>query len=168
MHSFQPIPSEMFDFSPFKIIGKDWMLVLSESRGKTNALTASWGGLGVIWGKDVAFIFIRKSRYTKEFIDASDTFSLNFFNEGYRGTLKYFGTVSGRDEDKIHNARMNIDYIKGVPVFDEASTVMICRKMFSQELSPDSFIDKSLLDMFYSDKDYHTLYVGEIMQIGAR
>ena len=80
MNKFQLVDPDLFDFSPFRIIGKDWMLITAEKEGKINSMTASWGGLGVIWGKNSAFIFVRKTRYTKEFIDGSDSFSLSFFD----------------------------------------------------------------------------------------
>ncbi|MEG2441864.1 MAG: flavin reductase family protein, partial [Acetivibrio sp.] len=89
MHTFQPIPSDLFDFSPFRMIGKEWMLITAESEGKTNAMTASWGGLGVMWGKDVAYIVVRDSRYTRELIDQSNSFSISFLNADYHSALKY-------------------------------------------------------------------------------
>ena len=84
MHTFQPYPLDMFELDPFTKIGKEWMLVTSGTEEKANALTASWGGLGVLWGKNVVYIFIRKTRYTKEFIDANDTFSLTCFDAKYK------------------------------------------------------------------------------------
>ena len=85
----------------FDMIGKQWMLVGAAKDGKVNAMTASWGGLGVMWGKNVAFVFIRQTRYTKEFVDNGETFSLSFFGDDQRKMLNYMGTVSGRDADKV-------------------------------------------------------------------
>lgn len=93
-------PSELKK-TPFEMIGKDWMLVTAGNHNKVNTMTASWGGLGVMWGKDVAFTVIRPQRYTKEFIDREETVSLSFYNENYRKQLSLFGSVSGRDRDKI-------------------------------------------------------------------
>ena len=100
MHTFQPYPADMLELNPFTKIGKEWMLITSGNKEKANTMTASWGGLGVLWGKNVTYIFVRDSRYTKEFIDANDTFSLTFF-EGQQAALKYLGTVSGRDESSL-------------------------------------------------------------------
>ena len=99
-----------FDFneSPFRVIGKDWLLVTGEYEGKSNGMTASWGGLGIMWGKPVAYIFIRPTRYTKEFVDKADGLSLSVFPEEYRKMMNYFGTVSGRDEDKIRKAGLTV------------------------------------------------------------
>lgn len=168
MHTFQPIPTDMFDFSPFRIIGKDWMLITAQAGDKTNTMTASWGGLGVMWGKDVAYIVVRDSRYTRELIDQSDSFSLSFLNSEYRSALKYLGAVSGRDEDKLEGARLHINHHQEIPFIDEASTVMICKKMCKQPLTKDSFTVDSIDDKWYADKDYHNLYIGEIVSILAR
>ena len=100
MHQFQPYPANLFETNPFTKIGSDWMLITAGDKEKANTMTASWGGFGVLWGKNVAYIFVRESRYTKEFLDKKDTFSLTFF-EGHKMDLKYLGAVSGRNEDKI-------------------------------------------------------------------
>ena len=76
-------------FNPFTKIGKDWMLVTSTDGEKTNSMTASWGGLGVLWDKNVAFIVLRPQRYTKEFVDNNEKFSLCFFDENYKKVLSY-------------------------------------------------------------------------------
>ena len=91
----------------FDMIGKQWMLVGAAKNGKVNAMTASWGGLGVMWGKNVAFVFIRQTRYTKEFVDNGDTFSLSFFGDDQRKMLNYMGTVSGRDDCMYHWKKMH-------------------------------------------------------------
>lgn len=88
----------------FTMIGKEWMLVSAERDGVVNTMTASWGGMGILWNKKVAFVFLRPQRYTKEFIDQKDCFTLSFYDEEYRKTLSYLGTVSGRDEQKIEKA----------------------------------------------------------------
>lgn len=169
MHSFQPIPADLYDLNAFQKIGKDWMLITAEKHGKPNTMTASWGGVGVMWGKNVAYIVVRESRYTKEMIDGSDTFSLSFFEHSeYKSTLKYLGVVSGRDEDKIANARIHVDYSQGTPFIDEANTVLICKKLFAQKMTPENFTDASIDAAWYQDKDYHTLYIGEIIEFLAR
>lgn len=159
------IQPEQFDKNVFQMIGKDWMLVTAEKDGKVNTMTASWGGAGVMWGKNVAFVVIRPQRYTKEFIDASDTFSLSILDNSYRKTLNYLGTVSGRDEDKIQKSGLTVEHSGNTPYFKEANTVLLLKKLYHQEMSPDCFIDKSLIEKWYPNADYHTLYVAEIEKI---
>ena len=98
MHTFQPYPIDKMEFNPFTKIGKEWALVSAGDKTRCNTMTVSWGGVGVLWGKNVVFIFIRDSRYTKEFLDNGDLFSLSFLNEDYRDALNYCGSHSGRGE----------------------------------------------------------------------
>lgn len=160
---------EELDFAPFQKIGKDWMLITAEKDGKVNGMTASWGGLGVMWGKNVAFIVVRKSRYTKEFIDGSDVFSLAFFDPGkYRKMLSYMGTVSGRNEDKADKCGLTVDHYEGVPYYSEASEVLLCKKLCRQPLPPESFCDPEIDAKWYADQDYHDLYIAEVIEVLGR
>ncbi len=170
MHNFQPVPVDFFDKNPFQLIGKDWMLITAMKDHKVNTMTASWGGLGVMWGKNVAYIVVRNSRYTKEFIDDADTFSLSFFDSSYKSALKYLGAVSGRDEDKIHNAKLKIQLHEpgDTPFIDEANLVLVCKKLYAGELSKDGFQIPDIQEQWYKDEDYHVLYIGEITDILAR
>ncbi len=168
MHAFQPYPLDMIELNPFKKIGKEWMLITADDGEKTNAMTASWGGLGVLWGKETAFCFIRESRYTKEFIDKSDHFSLTFFDKSYKSALKYFGIVSGRKEDKISSANMHVNYYENIPFIDEGNLAICCRKMSATPILPEQFMDSEIKDKWYEDDDFHTMYVGEIVQVLAR
>lgn len=169
MHTFQPYPVELLDFNAFNKIGKDWTLITAGDKEKVNTMTASWGGVGVMWGKNVVFIFIRDTRYTKEFIDRGDQFSLTFFDQAHKSALKYMGAVSGRDEDKISNAKMKVDYYNDqVPYLDDGSLVMICRKMSATRITEDQFIDTDIKGKWYADGNLHTMYIGEIVEILAR
>lgn len=168
MHSFQPYPVDLLDFNAFTKIGKEWMLITAGDENKANTMTASWGGVGVLWGKNVVYIFIRETRYTKEFIDKGDTFSLTFLDDTYKSALKYMGAVSGRDEDKINNAKMHVDYCKNTPYIDEGNFVFICKKMSATHITPDQFIDSEIKDKWYADNNLHTMYVGEIIEVLAR
>ena len=172
MHTFQPYPANLLDINPFTRIGTDWMAVTAGDAQKANTMTASWGTLGVLWGKNVVSIFIRGSRYTKEFIDSHDTCSLTFFDmedKENKLALKYFGAVSGRKEDKISSAKMHVDYASdGTPYIDEGNLVLICRKMSATKILPEQFIDASIDSSWYKDKDYHTMYVAEVTEILAR
>lgn len=159
------ITAENINENIFKLIGKDWMLVAAQKDGKTNAMTASWGFAGVMWGKNCLITAIRPQRYTKEFIDGSDTFSITILPDGYRDTLNYFGSVSGRDEDKIAKSGLTVEKCENTPYFAEGKLVLICRKMFAQEIKAESFIDKEALEKWYPNNDLHTLYVAEIVKV---
>ena len=114
---FQEIKVEDLNLNPFQLIGKDWMLITAGTKEQVNTMTASWGGMGVFWGKNVMTAYIRPQRYTKEFVDANDTFSISFFGEEYRKMLAYCGKVSGRDEDKIAKAGLTTCFYGETPYF---------------------------------------------------
>lgn len=149
----------------FEKIGKQWMLITAADENKVNAMTASWGGLGVIWGKNVAYIFVRGSRYTKEFIDKTDTLSLAFFDEDKKPMLGYMGKISGRDEDKIEKAGLTVKMVNNIPVFNEATETLLCKKLFAGPISPEYFTDNEIDTKWYESKDYHTMYIVEILDI---
>ena len=154
MHSFQKVSDDIMEMNPFTKIGKDWMLVTAGNEEKANTMTASWGGVGVMWGKDVAYIVIRQSRFTKEFIDKEGKFSLSFPSEKYRKEMKFLGAVSGRNEDKIKEAGIDINYHDGVPFIDQADMVFICRVMSNTVLKKEDFIDQGIDEAWYKDNDY--------------
>lgn len=167
MCKFKEITPEQFEHSPFKLLDKDWMLVTAEKDGKVNTMTASWGGFGVMWHKNVAFVVLRPQRYTKEFVDQAATFSLSFFDQSYKKQLGYLGSVSGRDADKIKESGLSVLKAEqdGTPYFDEASMVLFCKKLYAQEYKPECFIEQGLSEEFYPNRDYHTLYIAEITKI---
>lgn len=154
-----------FSENPFKLIGSDWMLITAKKGEKTNMMTASWGGVGILWNKPVATIYVRPQRYTKEFIDNEEYFSLCVLPEEYRQILNYCGTKSGRDEDKIAETKLTIDESEKAPIFKESRLVLICKKLYAQDLTEQSFIDKSLVEKNYQAKDFHTMYIAEIEKI---
>ena len=165
---FQIIKPEELQKNPFTMIGKEWLLITAEKDGKANTMTASWGGMGVMWGKNVVFVFIRDSRFTKEFIDREGRFSLSFPSEEYRKEMKYLGTVSGRDEDKIKEAGVHVAYHDGVPYIDEGKEILLCRVMSETPITQDEFKDEKIDAAWYADQDYHKMYIAEITDILAR
>ncbi len=149
----------------FTQIGKDSMLVTAKKDDSVNTMTASWGGLGVMWNKNVAYVVIRPQRYTKEFVDSSDYFSLTFFDKEFKDKLIYLGTVSGRDEDKISKCQLTTSYENNIPYFEEANLVLLCKKLFASDYKEENFIDKEIMSKNYPNKDYHTLYIAEITKV---
>ena len=107
--------------STFRLIGHDWMLVTAAHNSRVNTMTASWGGFGVLFNKNVAYIFVRPQRFTKEFVDGSDRFSLTFFDKSFKKELSYLGTASGKDEDKINKAGLTTLYLVETPYFEEVT-----------------------------------------------
>lgn len=159
--SFKEVMPEVLGDNPFKLIGKDWMLITAEKAGTVNTMTASWGGLGVLWERKVAFCFIRPTRYTYQFVDSSPNFSLCFFEEKHRKALTFCGSHSGRDRDKIREAGLTPVREGDFVYFAEARLVLACTKLYYQDITPERFLDEKINDM-YPQKDYHRMFVGEI------
>lgn len=168
MHTFQPYPIDLLEMNPFTKIGKEWALVTAGTKANCNTMTVSWGGVGVLWNKNVVYIFVRDSRYTKEFIDQGEFFSLSFFDEKYRAALNYCGAHSGREENKFEKAGLTPAFRHSIPYPDEANLVLLCRKMAAVPMDEEVLLDKSIMNNFYKDNDMHTMYVGEIIEAMAR
>lgn len=158
---FMETKPEQLTENQFKLIGADWMLITAGTPEKFNTMTASWGGLGVLWERKVAYIFVRPTRYTYEFIERSSQFSLSFFDENHRKALQYCGTHSGRNTDKVKEAGLTALHDNGLVYFDEARLVLCCRKLYHQDIDPAWFLDPAI-NTLYPQKNYHRMYVGEI------
>ena len=147
-----------------KLIGKDWMLITVRDGEKVNAMTASWGCLGVLWNRPIAVCFIRPQRHTFGLAEEQDRLSLAFFGQDRRDALSLCGTKSGRDCDKITEAGFTTSDADGVPVINEAQILVIGRKLYADYIKEDCFIDNKMLD-FYKEKDFHKAYVLEIEKV---
>ena len=162
---FEKIDITKENINPFQRIGQDWMLISAEREGKVNTMTASWGMMGVFWGKNVVTVGIRPQRFTKEFVDANDTFTISFFDESYRKALNICGSVSGRDKDKIKEAGLTPYFVDGTAAFEEANLILVCKKMYHGDILPENFEDEKIDTKWYPQKDYHTMYISEILKV---
>lgn len=158
-----PIDITAKELNPFQKIGKEWMLITAKKGGVVNTMTASWGMMGVFWGKNVVTVGIRPQRYTKEFVDAGDIFTLTFFNGDRKKEMGYLGTVSGRDEDKISKVGFHITEIDGAPTFSEGKLVLVCKKLMETPLDPADLKENWIEEQWYQEKDFHILYTAEIL-----
>ena len=166
--NFEEIEPESLIESVFKLIGKDWMLITAGTLEHFNTMTASWGGWGVLWERQVCFCFIRPQRFTRQFVEEARGFSLAFFSEKYRDRLEFCGSRSGRDIDKAAACGLTpIETSPGIIAFAEARLVMECRKIYFQDLDPSHFIDPTITE-FYPARDYHRMYIGELIRCWAR
>lgn len=164
MASFTEKHPESLADNVFSLIGNDWMLITAGEMDKFNTMTASWGTVGVIWNKLVAQCYVRPSRYTYEFMENSDYFTLAFFEEQYREALSYCGTYSGRDVDKVGENNLSPMIVGESVGFKEARLIILCRKIYFQNFDPANFLDPDIKKNFPSE-DYHRMYTGEIENI---
>lgn len=151
---------------PMTMIGDEWMLVTagSEQTG-WNTMTASWGHLGVLWGRSTAICYVRPQRYTRQFIDREPLYTLCFFPERYKKALGYLGSHSGRDGDKVAAAGLRPVFGEGYTYFEEASLVLVCRKLYQAPLCEERFCDPAVVEQCYPQRDFHDLYIGELVEV---
>ena len=162
---FQQIDPKTIDQNVFSLIGEKWMLITAGTAEQCNTMTASWGGLGVIWGAPAATCYIRPQRYTKEFIDREAYFTLCFFGEEHRKALSLCGSMSGRDIDKVKECGFTVRTAQcGAPYFEQAELVLVCRKAYWQDMDPAHFLDGEIDNKWYPGKDYHRIFIGEIVE----
>lgn len=160
---FKKVDPKTLDFNVFSAIGDQWMLITAGTAETCNTMTASWGGLGVLWGKPMATAYIRPQRYTKQFVDESEYFTLSFFSEQYRKALSLCGTKSGRDMDKVKECGFTVCSGEGgAPYFEQADLVLVCRKRMAMPMDPAA-MPEDVKEKWY-DGDYHTIYWGEIVE----
>lgn len=162
--AFREININDLQINPFTSIGKDWMLITAGNNEKINTMTASWGGMGVLWGENVVTAYIRPQRYTKKFVDEQECFSLTFF-DGYKKELSVLGTVSGRDTDKINDVHFHPVFLDGVPAFEEAKLVIIAEKLYEDTFKSEFFANKEVDEKNYPKKDYHTFYIAKVKKV---
>lgn len=164
MDRFTEINPLELNESPFRIIGKEWMLLTAGTPKKWNTMTASWGAMGELWFKPVAFTFLRPQRYTLEFVEREPVFTLSFFDEKYRTALNFCGAHTGREFDKAAETGLTpFATENGSVAFAEARLVLECRKLYFQDLDPSHFLDPSI-EQNYPKQDYHRMFVGEVVK----
>ena len=161
---FQKVDSKSLDLNPFSAIGDQWMLITAGTPEHCNTMTASWGGLGVLWGAPMATAYIRPQRYTKQFVDENEYFTLSFFPENYRPQLSLCGSKSGRDIDKVKECGFTVaEGVGGAPYFEQAELVLVCRKRMAVPMDPAA-MPEDVKEKCYPASDYHTMYWGEIVE----
>lgn len=151
------------------LIGKEWMLVTAGGLENFNTMTASWGGLGFLWNKPVAFVFVRPERHTHGFIENNSRLTLSFFGDSCRDALAFCGSKSGRDCDKMKaTGLVPVATEMGCVTFEQARLALECRKLYKASMRPEEFLDQECLAKWYHDGaggSLHDVYVVEIEQV---
>lgn len=164
MKHFDIIKPEELSDNPFRLIGKDWTLITAGTPDSYNTMTASWGGLGILWNKPAATVYVRPTRHTYGFMEKNDEFTLSFFSEEFRSALNFCGSKSGRDYDKALETGLTAIPVGGSTAFEQARLVLLCKKIYFQDMDSRNFLDEGA-EKFYPAKDYHRIYIGEVLKI---
>jgi flavin reductase (DIM6/NTAB) family NADH-FMN oxidoreductase RutF len=164
----QAIPVNRFRLPLFETLGQQWMLLTAGRLGPRtfNTMTVSWGGMGVLWDRPVVWVVVRPQRHTYKFMEESPDFTLCAFPSQFHDALMLLGSKSGRDSDKVKESGLTPAAATRVqsPVFEEAELAVECRKIYFDDFKPARFLDPAI-DRNYPHKDYHRLYLGEVMAI---
>ena len=153
-----------FNTDIFTIFDKKWALLTAGNEEKFNTMTISWGGLGTLWGKPVATVYVRTSRYTHDFMDANEYFTVSFYPENYRNVLNVLGTMSGRNMDKMKESGLTAQKAGESMTFKEAEITLVCRKVYMQGLDV-SKMPEDVAKKLYSGQAPHDMYIGEVVEI---
>ncbi len=160
----QEINLQDLQFNPFTLFHNAWALITAGQENNYNTMTASWGELGILWNRPICTVFVRPQRYTHEFMEKNDTFTVSFYADEYRDALTYCGRNSGRDVDKAKETGLTPVHEDNTTYFKEATLVFECKKIYKDDIKPNHFIDETI-HKNYPEKDYHDVYIGEIVKV---
>jgi len=151
---------------PVDLWMNQWFLLTSGTPEEYNMMTVSWGSIGCLWNKPIVQVFVRPQRYTYEFTEGFDSFTLCAFPAAYRKDLNILGTISGRDGDKLSKTNLTSMPSSRIsaPSYKQASLILECRKIYKQDMDPQGFIDNTIQN-HYPVNDYHRIYFGEILAV---
>ena len=153
-----------FQTSAFQIFDKEWALLTAGIEGDFNTMTISWGGLGTLWSKPVATVYVKPIRYTHRFMEQNEYFTVSFFPEECRPALALLGSRSGRDGDKVAAAGLHPVYLDGAVTFREATRTLLCRKLYRQDMDV-SAMPAEVVRTYYTKEAPHTVFIGEVVDI---
>ncbi len=153
-----------FTTNILSVFDKQWALLTAGTEENFNTMTISWGGLGTIWNKPVATVYVRTSRYTHDFMEENEYFTVSFYPEEYRKALGVLGSKSGRDMDKMHDSGLTPVSAGASMSFREAEVTLVCRKLFRQILDVDA-MPETVARQMYEGQAPHDMYIGEIVEI---
>lgn len=177
MSDFKEIDITELDYNPYTMFAHDWFLLTSGNNDSYNTMTISWGLIGSLWsskkrgsftGNPVVTVFVRPTRYTKDFMDKNEFFTISLFDKKYKKDLGYLGPHSGRDENKVSMTSLTPLFLEDTVAFNEAKLIIRCRKIYASKILEEGFIDKDIQELSYPKKDYHYTYTGLIENVYIR
>ena len=160
--------------NPMTLFGEEWFALASgNEKDGANTMTIAWGHMGSLWERGshanrlpTVCVYVRPTRYTKEIMDRESLFTLSLIED--RKALGYIGSHSGRDGDKFVAAGLTPVYEDETVYCKDARMVFVCRKLYQASLREEGFADKNLIDFNYPMRDFHEVYIGEIIKVLVR
>ncbi|MCL2163565.1 MAG: flavin reductase [Oscillospiraceae bacterium] len=170
MTNFKSIVPYELSIKPVHLFGGATPLLCAGAPESFNCMTIGWGSVGCVWNRPYASVFVRLTRYTHQFMEKQRFFSINCFGGHAKGMLTELGSKSGRDIDKMHYPGLTPVFSYDAPCFEEASFILICKKMYAQMMQPDLLVGEYKTDVInelYSSgesrQNFHMIYYGEII-----
>ncbi len=161
---FCEISSKQTKENVIKLISDEWMLITAGNENRYNMMTASWGFMGEVWGNDSVMALVRPQRYTMEFLNDNDYFTLSFYGDN-KDIHKICGSKSGRDTDKTKESGLTPVFDEAAPYFEQARLVFVCKKQYVQKMQPECFTDTLPREKWYPNEDYHYMIIGKIEKV---
>ena len=148
----------------YEEFGTSWALVTAGTMADHNSMTVSWGGVGCLWGKQVATVYIRPNRHTYSYFESNKYFTVSFYPEECKKALGIMGSCSGRDCDKDAESGLSPIPCGETVTYREARRTLLCRKLFAQDMLVENFTPE-VIRKFYGSEPAHKMYIGEIIDI---
>ena len=145
-------------------LGTEGALLLVGNKEKHNNMTIGWATSGILWSKPVVISYVKPTRYTYDFCNEFDTFTICYF-DNQKNILKECGTKSGRDVNKDDLCNLHIVDLDGEIAYEEASLVITARKIYQDDFKKDNFLDMTIYEKRYMDDLPHRFYVGEVLNV---
>ena len=154
------------DLNLTRFWGHQNALLTAGDKTGCNTMTIGWGQNGVIWGIPVCTVYVRPERYTYQFLEEQDHFTLSFLPDSLRKVTGYCGAKSGRDVNKIAECGLTVRYGAGdAPFFDEAELVLVCRKVYVQDLDLSGALGDPIPPFYAPGQGgVHRAYTGQIVE----
>lgn len=156
-----------FNTDIFTCFDKEWALVTAGTKDSFNTMTVSWGGLGTLWSRPVATVYVKPIRYTHQFLDENEYFTVSFYGEECKKALGVLGTLSGKDTNKVEMVNFHPVQLEKGMTFKEAEMTLVCRKLYRQDLDKN-LMSEEVVEHYYSTEAEHTMYIGEVVEIIQR
>jgi flavin reductase (DIM6/NTAB) family NADH-FMN oxidoreductase RutF len=161
--------TDLKDLKPeiFRVFETQNALLTAGDKTGCNPMTIGWCQLGRLWSVPVCSVYVRPERYTYEWMESRDYFTVSVLPQQHKKTtMRLCGTQSGRDVDKVRACGLTVRYGAGdAPFFEEAELVLVCKKLYVQDLDPACVLDGAVIAPFYGEKGgWHRVYTGHIVE----
>ncbi|MDO4316442.1 MAG: flavin reductase family protein [Oscillospiraceae bacterium] len=161
----QPVDPKTLTPEIFQVFGTQNALLTAGDKSGCNTMTIGWCQMGRLWNLPVCTVYVRPERYTYQFMESHDYFTVSVLPLSEKKTMAFCGTKSGRDADKIKECGLTACYGAGdAPFFDEAELVLVCKKLFVQDMTPSCVVDERIFQSYGAKGGWHRIYTGEVVE----